>query len=157
MQQQPFFSRPLVNLFFLSVKIAVCKEQQQQCSCCWHALLCKFRHIEIYLLGRFLPRETRLAHYNFCLQKWTYFLLLDKRGIDLCTLIWEVSFFSRYTPRWSHDHKCGSLAVAAFAECFYAKAWEGVLPWLLPQVTRLILYLRCHTVSFLLRSQKLCY
>ena len=40
--------------FCQSVKKAVRKEQQQWRSCCWHALLCKFRHIEIYMRGRFL-------------------------------------------------------------------------------------------------------
>ena len=37
----------------------------------------------------------RSAHYNFCLQKWTYFLLLDKQD-SLSALIPAVSFFSRY-------------------------------------------------------------
>ena len=40
--------------FCQSVKTAVCKEQQQHRSCCWHALLCKFWHIEIYMWGWFL-------------------------------------------------------------------------------------------------------
>ena len=41
--------------FCQSIKKAVRKEQQQQQhSCCWHALLCKFWHIEIYMQGRFL-------------------------------------------------------------------------------------------------------
>ena len=73
------------------------------------------------------------------------------QGIILRALIQEVSFFSRYTPHWSHDHKCGNLAAATFAEYFYAKAQEGVPLW------RLILYLQCHTVSFLPRSQKMCH
>ena len=42
----------------------------------------------------------RSAHYNFCLQKWTYFLLFDKQVIVLRALIQEVSFFSSYTSRW---------------------------------------------------------
>ena len=101
-------------------------------------------------------QETRLAHCNFCLQKWTYFLVLDAQVIVLRTLIQVVSFLSRYTPPWSHDHKYSSLAVAAFAECFYTKAQEGVLPPFLPTVNRLILYLQCHTVGFLPCSQKVC-
>ena len=84
--------------FCQSVKKAVFKEQQQRCSCCWHALLCKFRHIEIYMRSRFLlVRDEIGSLYNFCLQKWTYFLLLDKQGIVLRTLIQEVSFFSHYS------------------------------------------------------------
>ena len=65
-------------------------------SFCWHALLCKFRHIEIYMGGRFLLARDKMAHYNLCLQKWIYFLLLDTQGIVLRALIQEVSFFSYY-------------------------------------------------------------
>ena len=46
----------------------------------------------------FFSRETSSAHYNFCLQKWTYFLVLDTQGIVLRALIQEVSFLSRYMP-----------------------------------------------------------
>ena len=45
----------------------------------------------------FFSRETRSAHYNFCLQKWTYFLVLDTQGIILRALIQEVNFLSCYT------------------------------------------------------------
>ena len=43
-----------------------------------------------------LSWETSSVHNNLCLQKWTYFLLLDKQGIVLRALIQEVSFYSRY-------------------------------------------------------------
>ena len=48
------------------------------------------------------------------------------RQLGSLSLIQEVSFFSRYTPPWSHVLKCGSLAAAAFTKYFYAKAREGV-------------------------------
>ena len=61
-------------------------------------LACSFMQVpayrNLYEVDFFLW-ETRSAHYNFCLQKWTYFLLLDKQGIVLCTFIQEVSFLSR--------------------------------------------------------------
>ena len=85
------------------------------------------------------------------------FSLLDTQGIILRSLIQEVSFFSHYTPPWSHDHKCGSLAATTFAECFYAKAQEGGPQWLLPLANHLILYLRCHTVGSLPCSQMVCH
>ena len=45
----------------------------------------------------FFSRETRSDHYNFCLQKWTYFPVIDKQGIVLRALTQEVSFLSHYT------------------------------------------------------------
>ena len=54
----------------------------------------------------FFSWETWSAHYNFCLQKWTYFLLLDKQDIVLCALIKEVSFFSRYRNCPVYDQEC---------------------------------------------------
>ena len=51
----------------------------------------------------FFSWEAGSTHY-FCLQKWTYFLLLDKQGIVLCALIQEVSFFSRYNSPLLSDY-----------------------------------------------------
>ena len=44
----------------------------------------------------FFSRETSTAHYNFCFQKWKYFLVLHTQSIVLRALIVEVSFLSRY-------------------------------------------------------------
>ena len=120
-------------------------------------LLCKFWHKKFTCTVCFFSWDSRLTHYKFCLRKWTYFLLLNTQGIVLRALIQEVSLFSRYTPRWSHDYKCGRQVAVAFAECFYAKAREVVPQWLLPPVNRLILYLRYHTVGSLPHSQMVCH
>ena len=113
-----YTSGQLVRSISQSVKKAVCKEEEQQCSCCWHALLCKFQHIEIYMRGRFLLVRDKIGTlYNFCLQKWTYFLLLDKQGIVLSTLIKEVSFFSCYrgpTADWVTQWK-------SFCSCIFSR------------------------------------
>ena len=133
------------------------KKNNNDHSCCWHALLCQFRHNKFTCVVCFFSRDSRSTNYNFRLRKWTYFLLPDTQGTILRALIQEVSFFSRYTPPWSYDHKCGSLAAAAFAEYFYAKARQGVPQRLLPPANHLILYLWCHTIGSLPRSQMVCY
>ena len=62
---------------------AVRKEQLQRHSCCWHALLCKFRHKKFTYAVCFFSRDSRSTHYNFRLRKWTYFLLPHTQGHSL--------------------------------------------------------------------------
>ena len=75
---------------------AVHKEQQQLAPAAGMLFYASSGLLKFTCEVDFFSRETRLAHYNFCLQKWTYFLVLDMQGIVLHTLIQEVSFLSRY-------------------------------------------------------------
>ena len=82
--------------FSQSVRKAVCKEQQLA-PAAGMLFYANSGPLKFTCVVDFFLQKTRSAHYNFCLQKWTYFRLLDTQGIVLCTLIQEVSFLSRYT------------------------------------------------------------
>ena len=66
--------------------------------------------------------ETR--DYKFCLQTWTYFLLLDKQDIAMHTLIQKVSYFSCYAPRLISWSQMWQLGGGHFQQTFLYKDME---------------------------------
>ena len=81
---------------FCQSKKTVHKEQQSPAPAVGMLFYASSGLLRFTFVVDFFLWETRLAHYNFCLQKWTYFLVLDTQGIVLRALIQEVSFLSRY-------------------------------------------------------------
>ena len=83
-----------------SVCLSVCQTSSQQKTTCL-LLLTLFFYVssDIWKFTYdvdYFSCDTRLEYYKFRLQKWTYFLLLDKQDLAVRALIHGMSYFSRY-------------------------------------------------------------